>query len=1597
MICETCKLSSVSSTALFPIGSLNPEFYVLGDISHQDEIQNRQLFITSVQSNQYLLNTLNSLDLTLDNTRLFKLVRCCPETYDEEDMLQYRTDCSQYSLIDIFKTKPKLIISLGSEVTRILLKGKFRSISNSRGRLYDVELFGETFKVMPTYSPNYVINNPSVSDQFIKDILHAKSYVKGDLVDISAKDLRWATTYEEFKSYYDEKLVNSKMPSYDLETNAYDPRSNMARMVGFSLAPDTTTGIYIVRNSLEYKMPEEDWNKIVEITKQYLMSKIALVHNIMYEGPFTLNEWKINILDRFEDTLIKARMLRGGDLGGAGLKDQCILNLGYPDWDSDLDNYRSSFTNLLKLLKPSGVRKKTKWEYEFIRDRGLCALIDEIASYDTEEYYNGVDKYGKPKLSRLGKFNYYLNLCRDTLLKYYETDADYSIIMELVGDEICNLVDIDYDGPFSYGFIPMKLIRKYGAMDAVGTQDLNLYLENQMDKLSKELDIDLHKGYHYLKTQFIAGVQMELNGLYWNDDLANKAEEWYLDMCYKSLLYLIDTPYLDNFLFNKKKWMFNDFIVENQMDYVRQVLGDFTIKKTQINLSDGTKVKMGDIVSKMSEKLGYDLYEANKELVLKIIRDNAHKCEDMWGLKEFYNPNSTIKSHKELVSNILVTNNIKIAHLMNRLNVMLDDPDFDIYKYPPSDRKLFEILLECRKYNKAVEEFNAKLDSDEYDDEILEEMNEFAEFESVEDESDEDYEDSSAPHRKIKLSDKDTFDKFVQVLQSVQVQSNQIQQLVGDSLNYKLESLSEDWIIEIHKYYLITGIDLDDESTWNDEFKYLFNFRIFKKCNKLRSTYIVGKKVGRGQVWMVNKDDLQSGELLTRRRRKYDGNIGDNEACLMQGTYAVCSAETLRWRCLHGDTIIPLMDGTKSKIKDLVGRDKFYVYSYDYELGRIVPGLAYNVHQSYASADCYKVTFDNSESIICTGNHPFLTRKGQYIRADKLKPGISIMPLYRRESKKHGLGEGYEEVYHPQIGEWELTQYSSYRTKSLSNPCMKGHQIHHKDLNKRNNDPRNLVRITEKKHFWYHSQKSKGWKTIWNNEKNRKAHIEQAREQMISNNSSEEYQRKCTEGSHKFWSDWSRSFEAHITQSLNAEKTKIAKAYTAINFMINLAKQLNCDITKEVYNSHRSGRLIKWDTVMKNLELEEDYEITHFVNYKVFNNHKVVSVEYCGKYPVYDMTVEKYHNFAVELPDGTGVFTHNTGMHTIPAGSDIKKFYTSRYKGGVIFAPDFSQMEIRVMSGAANCTPMIEAFKQGADIHLMTAAKIFQKPPEEILPAERRYSKMASFQIIYGGDYHSFANEYLDGNEKLAKEIFDSFYSEFPEVRTWIEARHEQMRQKGLVTTPMDYFIRISPEKFHGDVNKALRAAQNYPIQSAGSSMAGNVVYELIKYFNENLMKSKIELFVHDSIEVDTPPEEFLRVALQIVPLMNKYPMDEFGIPTKADLVVGPSIGQEIELSEIEVNEDFTEGTMICDGYEEDFDQMIEGFKDVYEICEWEDLEEPKPVRVSWKELFIPKKCINKLYGQFHNHIKRKLHVKYTQDMIDELHKREQLVKESKH
>lgn len=118
-------------------------------------------------------------------------------------------------------------------------------------------------------------------------------------------------------------------------------------------------------------------------------------------------------------------------------------------------------------------------------------------------------------------------------------------------------------------------------------------------------------------------------------------------------------------------------------------------------------------------------------------------------------------------------------------------------------------------------------------------------------------------------------------------------------------------------------------------------------------------------------------------------------------------------------------------------------------------------------------TLDNGEEIVCTFDHLFMDKEGNYIKAKELNNSISLMPLYKKLSKerKRITIEGYEMIWNNKTNKWIFTHMLSDDYNLLNNIYEKsdGIQRHHKDFNKLNNNPNNIVRLSSETHFKIHS------------------------------------------------------------------------------------------------------------------------------------------------------------------------------------------------------------------------------------------------------------------------------------------------------------------------------------------------------------------------------------------------------------------------------------------------------------------------------------------------------------------------------------------------
>jgi len=221
----------------------------------------------------------------------------------------------------------------------------------------------------------------------------------------------------------------------------------------------------------------------------------------------------------------------------------------------------------------------------------------------------------------------------------------------------------------------------------------------------------------------------------------------------------------------------------------------------------------------------------------------------------------------------------------------------------------------------------------------------------------------------------------------------------------------------------------------------------------------------------------------------------------------------------------------------------------------------------------------------------------------------------------------------------------------------------------------------------------------------------------------------------------------------------------------------------------------------------------------------------------------------------------NPNLQNIPIrtekGREIRKAFVPRDKDFILMAADYSQIELRIMAAFAKDKSMIEAFKNGRDIHATTASKIFKLPLEEVDSDMRRKAKTANFGIIYGISAFGLSQR-LGIPRREAADIIDAYFSEFPAVKAYMDKVINDARQNEFVETI------LGRRRYLRDINSknatmrgfAERNAINAPIQGSAADMIKLAMINIHEWMKKEKLKSKMILQVHDELVFDVHKDE---------------------------------------------------------------------------------------------------------------------------------------------
>ena len=232
-------------------------------------------------------------------------------------------------------------------------------------------------------------------------------------------------------------------------------------------------------------------------------------------------------------------------------------------------------------------------------------------------------------------------------------------------------------------------------------------------------------------------------------------------------------------------------------------------------------------------------------------------------------------------------------------------------------------------------------------------------------------------------------------------------------------------------------------------------------------------------------------------------------------------------------------------------------------------------------------------------------------------------------------------------------------------------------------------------------------------------------------------------------------------------------------------------------------------------------------------------------------------------------------------GKEIRKCFIPE-PGCLFFSADYSQIELRVMAHLSGDKNMIEAFREGYDIHAATAARIYKEKIEDVSRDQRTKAKRANFGIIYGITVFGLA-ERLEISRDEAKQLIDGYFETFPEVQAYMEKAKEQAREHGYAETFFHRRRYLPDITSHNATvrNFAERNAINAPIQGSAADIIKIAMVHIYERFRREGIKSKMILQVHDELNFSVLPEEKERVEkIVIEEMQNAYPLQ---VPLVAD------------------------------------------------------------------------------------------------------------------
>ncbi|MFS4493311.1 DNA polymerase I [Maribacter sp. 2308TA10-17] len=369
-----------------------------------------------------------------------------------------------------------------------------------------------------------------------------------------------------------------------------------------------------------------------------------------------------------------------------------------------------------------------------------------------------------------------------------------------------------------------------------------------------------------------------------------------------------------------------------------------------------------------------------------------------------------------------------------------------------------------------------------------------------------------------------------------------------------------------------------------------------------------------------------------------------------------------------------------------------------------------------------------------------------------------------------------------------------------------------------------------------------------------------------------------------------------LSEDLNTDITNLtAKIYEAAGeeFNIGSPKQLGEILfdKMKLVDKPKKTKTGQYSTAEDVLSyLAKDHEIIQNVlDYRGLSKLKST---YVDALPLQvEESTGRVHTDYMQTVAATGrLSSNNPNLQNIPIrterGRQVRKAFVPRDENYTLLAADYSQIELRIIAALSDETTMIEAFKNGEDIHASTAARVFNVPLEEVTREQRSNAKTVNFGIIYGVSAFGLSNQ-TDLSRSEAKELIETYYKTYPKLRNYMGEQVDFARDNGYVQTV------LGRRRYLKNINgsnaivrgAAERNAVNAPIQGSAADIIKLAMINIHKKLAEENYQSKMLLQVHDELVFDVYNPEMDKLKTMVKAEMESA--YELSVPLDVELGVG--------------------------------------------------------------------------------------------------------------